>query len=178
MKLVLEDVVRMVNERRAQGDFGSWAYSGRWGAARLGLDPRAVRDVLTRLVDAGVLVIVGQVPGRRGLDPTPLYALAVEVACPLGACVAEAGAVVVLDDELPAATCDAQAVAEPAVELVDQPGVLVAELEDVAHSWLAAPVGGADGLVGPTVRGHAAEQYVAEATECPLWVPAGPNSQR
>ena len=172
MKLVIDDLVAIVNVRLEAGDTRAVPYASRWAAGRLGVDDRKIREALRRLQDHKIVVKAGELPsGSQWPQGTPLYALAVRGPCPLCSSHVEAGPVVSgLDAEDASAPGDRQAVVEPRDEQPQVMAVAVTELEDIAHTGLAAAVGGADGLAGPSIRGHAAEQYDAEATACPLWV--------
>lgn len=180
MRLLLDDIVAITNARLEAGDTRAVPYASRWAAERLDVDARQIRKALERLCAHGLIVRVDELPNDRWDDGTPLYALAVNAPCPICASRVEAGAVVAgLDAEDAAATGDRQAVVEPRAEQPQVAAVGVAEREDVVDDVFAAPVRDADGLVGPTVRGHAAEQYAAEATarECPFEVPFGPRPE-
>ncbi|MEJ7783814.1 MAG: hypothetical protein WKF96_03355 [Solirubrobacteraceae bacterium] len=175
MKLVIDDLVAITNARLIVGDTRAVPYSSRWAGDRLGVDDRKVREALKRLQKHKIVIKVGELPnGSEWPQGTPLYALAVRGPCPRCARDVEAGAVVAgLDAEDASASGDRQAVVEPRDEQPQVSAVGVAELEDVADTWLAAPEGGADGLAGPTVRGHAGEGY-ADETTCLLW--EGPSA--
>jgi hypothetical protein len=120
-------------ERRGRRELRAVPYASRTVAARLGLiDPhggrgRRVRDAVARLVEAGVLV------GQGTYGRTPLYALAVDVGCPVCAGEVEAAALVGLDDQASAATGHTQAAAWRLVEGRELATVAVAELEGVAQ---------------------------------------------
>lgn len=155
MRMVLEDFVNVLNERRARGEVRAVPYGSRWVAERLGIPDRAARKAISSLVAAGALEPQGELSRQdaKRYGGTPLYALVVDVPCPMGACEVEAAALVGLDDEATAAAGDPEAPAQPAVEVVEQPAMPVAELEDVVGAGLAAPVGGAGSV------GHGTEQY-------------------
>jgi hypothetical protein len=161
MKLVVSDLVATVNGRLAAGDTRAVPYASGTVGQRVGVDPAGVRHGLARLRALGVVEKVDELPrldGKR-FGGVPLYALRVTAPCPFCAGDSEAGpGVTGLDSEDAAPARDWEAVLEPAVEQPEFAPMTVAELEEVADSWLAASVGSADDLR----IGHGGEPY-AEA---------------
>ncbi|MEJ7785578.1 MAG: hypothetical protein WKF96_12305 [Solirubrobacteraceae bacterium] len=156
MKLVLDDLVLMTNARLTADDTRAVPYASRTVADRLGEDDRQVRKALERLRNHGLIVRVGELPGRWD-DGTPLYALAVLAPCPLCSRDVEGAAPVVgLDAQHPAAASDGHVTVKPVMEHREVADVAVAERHELGSATLTAAERGTGMGIGV---GHADERY-------------------